>query len=181
MIACSSASSTRPVLGALEASQPADDTACKHVDQKGDVDKTAPSRNVCEIRHPKLIGRIRREISAHIILGYGLARVRACRARCATAGDAAQTHISHKAFDRTASDLPLITSQLAPDLAGPVSAAVDVPGLLDSPGDLVIPLLVGRAPTGTGLFGTSRRSTSTMRSARPCRSARHRRRCGSRR
>lgn len=48
---------------------PADNAASEHVDDECDIDKALPYRHIREIRNPELVGRIRRKVSADMILG----------------------------------------------------------------------------------------------------------------
>lgn len=50
------------VRGHAPADAPADDTAGEHIHDEGDIQPALPSRDIGEIRHPKLIGAIGLEL-----------------------------------------------------------------------------------------------------------------------
>jgi len=97
-------------------SAPTHDAPGEHVDHERHVHDAAPRGDVREVRHPELVGALRRELPLHEVLRTRRRGVGARGDRALPAHDAAKPGVPHEARDRAPGDGHALTTELAPDL-----------------------------------------------------------------
>jgi hypothetical protein len=103
---------------------PTDDATGEHIDDKRDVDKPAPRRDIREVGHPELIGPARQELPIDPVEGSFGVLLRDRRPALAAAHNAVETGVTHQPLDRTAGDDESLAAKLPPDLARAVDLEV---------------------------------------------------------
>src|SRR3954467_2719502 len=103
---------------------PADDTPRKDVDNKGDIDKTGPCRDVGKIGHPQGVRTRRFELPIDAIERTRGGRIADCGADPFAPHHALQTHRLHQARYGAASDRGPFPEKLSPNLPDAIDAEV---------------------------------------------------------
>ena len=120
------------------ADPPADNAAGKHIDHEGDIDKSAPGRNISEVRDPEHVRRVGLEVAIDMI---ERARRRFVTERSAmrfSANYALNTDLFHQSLDCAAGDIDPLSLHLLPNFV----RAIDTEVLSENPKDLRLQSLV---------------------------------------
>lgn len=110
---------------------PADDATRVDVDDKGDVDKALPSRNVRVMAHSQLIRPLGVELPIHPVQRRGNGFIADGCANHASANHALQAQSSHQSLNRATRHAYALTPELVPNLADAVDLEVLGPDALD--------------------------------------------------
>ena len=110
---------------------PTHDTLGENVDGERHVQPTLPARDVREIRHQELIGRLRLELPIHTNEWIRCFRIADRRSAYISELHASKAAAAHKAFEGAAGYHMAFSAQLPPDLLGAVDLRVLLPDAVD--------------------------------------------------